>query len=301
MQETVLAVVRMQRYIEAHIGEPIDLGMLADVAGYSPYHSAHIFKELTGKSPLSYVRDMRLSQAAVRLRNHQDRVLDVALDYAFGSHEGFTRAFTRAFGIAPQSYSRKTPPIKLFVPYLVSDHAPSDPTKKEEENMDKQQEFRPIFVQVIERPQRKVLVKRGVLAEDYFGYCEEVGCDIWGMLTSVKEALYEPIGMWLPPCLIPKGTSRYVQGVEVPMDYQNEIPEGYELITLAPCRMMVFQGLPYDNVRFMEEVSAVMTYIDQFDPRPYGYAWADDEAPRFQLAPEGERGYIEARPVKPLG
>jgi len=29
----------------------------------------------------------------------------------------------------------------------------------------------------------------------------------------------------------------------------------------------------------------------------YGYEWADQDAPRFQLAPMGYRGYIEARPV----
>jgi len=38
-------------------------------------------------------------------------------------------------------------------------------------------------------------IKRGISAAEYFKYCEEVGCDIWNVLTSVKEALYEPIGM----------------------------------------------------------------------------------------------------------
>ena len=46
--------------------------------------------------------------------------------------------------------------------------------------------------------------------------------------------MYEPIGMWLPSHLINKGTSQYVQGVEVPLDYSNDIPDGYELIELPP-------------------------------------------------------------------
>ena len=58
----------------------------------------------------------------------------------------------------------------------------------------------------------------------------KVGCDIWSVLSSVKEAMYEPIGMWLPKHLIGEGTSQYVQGVEVPLDYANVVPEGYELI-----------------------------------------------------------------------
>ncbi len=64
--------------------------------------------------------------------------------------------------------------------------------------MSKERRLIPVFVQVVERPERKLLIKRGIKASDYFEYCEEVGCDVWGVLASVKEALYEPIGMWLP-------------------------------------------------------------------------------------------------------
>jgi hypothetical protein len=34
------------------------------------------------------------------------------------------------------------------------------------------------------------------------------------------------------------------------------------------------------------------------DPASYGFGWADEDGPRFQLAPMGYRGYIEARPVR---
>lgn len=56
-------------------------------------------------------------------------------------------------------------------------------------------QIKSIFVQVIERPARKVLLRRGRKATNYFSYCEEVGCDVWAVLSSVKEAMYEPIGM----------------------------------------------------------------------------------------------------------
>ena len=51
-REAVYAVSRMQEYIDGHINEMITLRQLADAAGYSPWHSARIFKELTGKTPL---------------------------------------------------------------------------------------------------------------------------------------------------------------------------------------------------------------------------------------------------------
>jgi len=37
-----------------------------------------------------------------------------------------------------------------------------------------------------------------------------------------------------------------------------------------------------------------------YDPTIYGFEWADEDGPRFQLAPMGYRGYIEARPVRQL-
>jgi len=40
--------------------------------------------------------------------------------------------------------------------------------------------------------------------------------------------------------------------------------------------------------------------MKKYDPRIYGFEWADEDAPRFQLEPQGYRGYIEARPVRPI-
>lgn len=110
-------------------------------------------------------------------------------------------------------------------------------------------------------------------------------------------SVYEPVGMWLPKHLIKEGTSEYVQGVELPLDYSNAVPAGYELIELPPCKMMVFQGEPYPDEEFMDAIGEAWDAIDKFNPAIYGFEWAPEEAPRFQLAPMGYRGYIEARPV----
>ena len=154
--------------------------------------------------------------------------------------------------------------------------------------------------QVIDRPPRKLILKRGVKASHYFEYCEEVGCDVWGVLCGIKEALYEPIGMWLPESLRDPGTSVYAQGVEVPVDYSGGIPEGLDTIDLAPCKMMVFQGAPYDDAKFQEAIGNLWDVMKTYNPELYGFTWADADGPRFQLEPQGYRGYIEARPVRPL-
>lgn len=304
--ENVMAVQKMQEYMECHITEPITLKQLADVCGYSSYHATRLFKEETGKSPFEYLRHLRLTQAAQILRDQDCLILDVALDFVFDSHEGFTRAFSKTFGVSPKKYRQNPPPVPYFIPYKAYDtylafhKGEMKMSEKEMEvnQVSEKKEMKPIFVQVIERPARKLLLLRGRQATEYFAYCEEVGCEVWGMLSSVKEALYEPVGLWMPIHLRPEGTSEYVQGVELPLDYNKTIPEGYELIELPPCKMMIFQGAPYDDEDFMAEIDEVMSYIDQFDPSIYGYEWAPEEAPRFQLAPMGYRGYIEGRAIK---
>ncbi|MDD3127005.1 MAG: AraC family transcriptional regulator [Candidatus Izemoplasmatales bacterium] len=294
--DNVEAVYRMQEFIKTHLKEPITLHDLSEAANYSPWHAARMFKEFTGKAPFEYIRAYRLSHAAVVIRDEKKKIVDVAFDFMFGSHEGFTKAFSKTFGMAPSCYSETTPAIKLFLPWDV--RAYHEFLKKGEKNMAKAKEKSIVFVQIVDRPERKLMLKRGIKANEYFAYCGEVGCDIWGVLTSVKEALYEPVGMWLPKKLIKAGTSEYIQGVELPLDYDKAIPDGYDLITLEPCKMMVFQGQPYDDKDFEVEVLSLMKTIDDYDPSVFGYEWADEDAPRFQLSPAGYRGYIEARPVR---
>ncbi|HWQ29720.1 MAG TPA: AraC family transcriptional regulator [Negativicutes bacterium] len=296
--EKIRAVQKMQLYIEDHLNEPITLNLLSKAAGYSPWHSDRVFKELTGRTPFEYIRGLRLSKAAERLREQKSQVIDVAFDFVFDSHEGFTRAFSREFGITPKHYSRNSVPLKLFLPENVRDYYLR--LQKGEDNMTKSAGSNTVFVQVVDRPARKLILKRGVKATYYFEYCDEVGCDVWDALSGIKEALYEPIGMWLPPELQKPGTSIYAQGVEVPADYSGSIPEGYELIDLAPCKMMIFQGQPYEDEKFEEAIGDLWEVMKKYDPELYGFKWADGDGPRFQLAPMSYRGYIEARPVRLL-
>lgn len=158
-------------------------------------------------------------------------------------------------------------------------------------------EVKNVFVQVIEKPERKVIIKRGKEAGDYWKYCEEVGCDVWGLLTSIKSIGGEPVCLWLPKEYIKAGTSEYVQGVEVPVDYAGVIPEGFDIIELPKCKYVMFQGEPFAEENFGEAIEQVWDAIKKYNPALIGYAW-DKENPRIQLEPIGTRGYIELHPVK---
>ena len=158
-------------------------------------------------------------------------------------------------------------------------------------------EGKKIVTRVIHKPARKVLIKRAIAAKDYFAYCEEVGCEVWGFLMSIRSISQEPVGLWLPEAYIKPNTSEYVQGVELPPDYNESIPEGMAMIELGEADYMLFQGEPFLENEYCEAIEGVQAAIKKYHPQPLGYKW-DPINPRIQLEPIGERGYIEMVPVK---
>lgn len=295
MNNNILDTIsKVQKYISNNITQDITLSKLAQVANYSIPQLERLFKDALGVTPFTYIRKLRLTAAAKVLRDNNFKVVDTALDFLFDSHEGFTRAFSKEFGISPFQYKKKPIPLKYFVAYDVIARKSFNKIKEYED-----MKTIAVFTQVIEREESKAVIKRGVKAKDYFAYCEEVGCDVWGVLSSIKEAKFEPAGFWLPKSLVLEGTSEYVQGVEVPTDYCGVVPEGYDLITLPACKFMVFNSEEFDDENFEEMITATWQAIEKFNPTTYGYEW-DNTQPKFQLEPRGERGYIEARPIKPI-
>lgn len=290
MQEKISAVQKMQDYIEAHISEDISFADLAKVSLYSPWYSYRLFKEYTGHTPAEYLRRLRLSKSALRLRDEKVTVTEIAFDMGFQSVDGYQRAFSKEFGCNPNEYARHPVPIYLFIPYGVLYNEIRRTHKKLEEEAN-------VFIQVIHKPKRNVIIKRGIRATDYFEYCEEVGCDVWGILTSMHSFSGEPVCMWLPEKYRTPGTSEYVQGVEVAIDCEKIIPEGFDMIELPAADYMVFQGEPYAEEEYCSAIEGVQEAIKRFQPETRGYRW-DTENPRIQLEPVGNRGYIEMLPVK---
>ena len=291
MDEHIEAVQKMQDYIAAHLDETITIADLARVSHYSPWYSYRLFVTLLHMTPAVYIRRMRLSESALRLRDEKVKIVDVAFDFGFESVDGYQRAFYKEFGCNPYEYSTCPTPIYLFKPYGVK-YA----NRKDKKDMS---EVKSIFVQVVEKPERNVIIKRGKTATHYFEYCEEVGCDVWGLLCSIKSISGEPVCLWLPPQHVLPGTSEYVQGVEVSTDYAGQIPDGFDVIKLQKCKYLMFRGEPFAEENFEDAIREVWTAIEKYDPRVVGYDW-DKSNPRIQLEPIGTRGYIELLPIKEI-
>ena len=289
MKEQIEAVQRMQDYIAEHLVETITLADLARISYFSPWYAHRLFWRHTGLTPADYIRRLRLTKAALKLRDEPCRVLDVALEFGFGSVDGYQRAFRREFGCNPKEYAQSPTPIPLFTPYGVKYRL-----MRKEKTMET---VKNVFVQVIEKPERKVLIKRGTRATDYFAYCEEVGCEVWGMLQSIKALGGEPVCLWLPQAYIAPGTSQYVQGVEVPTGYQGVVPQGFDVITLPAAKYLMFQGEPFAEEEYAQAIDALQQAVAKYNPAAIGAQW-DSSNPRVQLEPIGARGYIELLPIQ---
>ena len=117
MKEQVLAVQRMQDYIEKNNAEEISLSDLARASLFSPWYSYRLFRDCLGLTPTEYIRKYRLTQAAKRLREGEVKVIDAAYDAGFTNVDTFTRAFYREFGLNPSDYVKNPVPITFFISY----------------------------------------------------------------------------------------------------------------------------------------------------------------------------------------
>jgi AraC family transcriptional regulator len=76
---------------------------LAARAGFSPYHFCRVFQWDVGYPIMEYVRNRRLAFAAAELKSER-RIIDIAVEYGFETHSGFSKAFRRHFGCSPEIY-----------------------------------------------------------------------------------------------------------------------------------------------------------------------------------------------------
>lgn len=79
----------------------------ARAAGWSIRELHRRARALLGQGPAAQRRRDRLNRAALELLAGRASVLQIALSSGFQSHEAFTRAFRRRFGLAPSAFRRR--------------------------------------------------------------------------------------------------------------------------------------------------------------------------------------------------
>lgn len=114
-------------YIEDHLNEEIRISTLAEKAGLSQFYYQRLFHRLVKKSVAEYIRLRRMAKAVDILLDKEQRILDIALELGFETHEHFSRTFKNTYGMTPTEY-RKSPQTlnrmtkpELLLNYLLID------------------------------------------------------------------------------------------------------------------------------------------------------------------------------------
>jgi len=104
-------------FIEENLDRNIQLTEISAVANMSHWHFQRIFRALTNETLKSYVRSRRIVNSLSTLQNKELSILDVAIATGFESHESYTRAFKKLFGITPSLFRESAQDNLIFQKY----------------------------------------------------------------------------------------------------------------------------------------------------------------------------------------
>ncbi len=108
------SIQKVLEHIEDNLSQSQSPEELAKIAALSPFYFQRLFSRLVGKPVREYVKLRRLARASKALGDKQSRILDIALDCGFSSHETFTKAFKEAYGMTPESYRERPVMLNQF-------------------------------------------------------------------------------------------------------------------------------------------------------------------------------------------
>jgi len=92
---------------------------------FSRFHFDRMIRSVAGEPPQAFRRRVLLERAAYRMITTTAPLIDIAVEAGYGSHEAFTRAFTKAYGVAPATWRRKPGHIQIAAPSGVHFHPPA--------------------------------------------------------------------------------------------------------------------------------------------------------------------------------
>lgn len=97
---------RVREYVDAHLGDDIEVERLAIVAGLSLHHFARAFKASVGIPPHRFMVERRIAVARNLLTSTDRSIPDIALAAGFSDQSHLSRHFRQSLGISPSAFRR---------------------------------------------------------------------------------------------------------------------------------------------------------------------------------------------------
>lgn len=95
---------RVKEYVDRHYMEPITLQSIGKALHYSPYYLSHIFKEMSGYSPVQYLLRRRIGEAQTLLINTDLPISKIAEQVGYETQSYFNLQFTKHVGMPPKRF-----------------------------------------------------------------------------------------------------------------------------------------------------------------------------------------------------
>jgi two-component system response regulator YesN len=99
-------VAQVEQYIRANLDSPIKLRDIAQAVYLSQFHLSRTFKQLTGRSVVDHIQDLRLAQAEELLKATGLTVTEIAGRVGFKDAAYFTTCFKNRYGVSPLQYRK---------------------------------------------------------------------------------------------------------------------------------------------------------------------------------------------------
>lgn len=268
----IKGITKTLEYIEKHLLEDFKIKDAISKSFIDPFYFQKGFKILSGFSLGEYIRNRRLSLAAEEIKSKKGKIIDIALKYGYDSPDSFTKSFFRFHGVTP-SLAKEGAIVKSFAPLKIS-----------------------------------YSLQGGFLMDYKVEEKNEIK-----LIGSVKEFSYESAPKAIPAfwqehfqsgkCQVVCG--KYGINIDHNMDgikfdymiaddyYGQEVPEGFETITIKPHTWLVFPCKGNMQEKFQKLFTEVFTEflpnskefkiaegcsVEMYsDPREYKLGVQDDE------------------------
>lgn len=276
----------MAEWIEAHTGDIWTMADMARAIGYSPTYCSTQFHRHTGMTLREYTLQRRLYRAAIAIRDSDARLIDIALECGYSTHEALTAAFRRAYGMSPAEYRRSRSLIRLPLPI--------PPERKGGDFMLTDPNIR---VEYIPAHRYLGIFRPSVVGGEHIwpGHDCDLGTHTVESMTHLSDVV---IGAHTAGWTIDGDDCRYFYGLGVPADYDGAVPAGFELRDVPGGYYQVVSHPPFsypeDNAEVMRRVEALAFDVPC---AVRGFRWAARGQCYQRHYPEGH-GYMVLRPVE---
>lgn len=103
----LLRIARTITHIETHFAEPIALDGLVELSGMSRRSFLRDFEKATECTPIAYLIQIRINEAAKLLRSTTASVTEIAFQVGFNDSNYFARKFRDIMSLSPRQYRQQ--------------------------------------------------------------------------------------------------------------------------------------------------------------------------------------------------